>query len=279
VSAQVYFPMIHGFLGEDGKIQTLLELAQVPFVGCAADAAAVTMNKDFTKRVLSQCGVAVAEWETVYAVTSKDERLHVLERAVQRLGLPLFVKPASQGSSVGVRKVNDKSSLEKAVGEALAIDRMVIVEKAIKGRELEVSVLGDRELVASLPGEIHVQKDEFYTYDAKYVHPERVSFSIPAKLEPTTSHKMQDMAKRACRYLGVQGLARVDFLLDEVSQQPYVSEINTLPGFTPISMYPKMLAQSGFTYTEVLDRLVDLARSTFEDRALRMRSALGWRPT
>lgn len=253
----VIFPVLHGPFGEDGTVQGLLKLTDIPFVGAGVLGSAVGMDKDVMKRLLRDAGIPIAKFMTV-----TDSNAIFYKEVVKKFGVPFFVKPANLGSSVGVKKVHDKKELENALSEAFSYDRKVLIEEAIKGREIECSVLGNENPIASMAGEV-VPKHEFYDYDAKYIDEHGADLLIPAKVSETTMKKIQNMAIQAFQVLCCEGMARVDFFLTE-DDKIYVNEINTIPGFTKISMYPKLWAASGMSYTQLIDRLITLALDRFE---------------
>jgi D-alanine-D-alanine ligase len=249
----VAFPVLHGPYGEDGTIQGTFDMANTPYVGCGVTASALAMEKDFAKQVFSQQRIPTARWVAVHA----DDFVNaasVVELIVRRLGLPVFVKPAELGSSVGVAKAVTEADLKDAIGDALSYGHKAIVEEFIDGREIEVAVLGGR---ASVPGEIVIQTD-WYDYESKY-NDESSQFVAPARLTPPQSTVVRDLAERAFQALGCKGLARVDFFFEERGRGFVINEINTMPGFTPISGFPTMWHASGMTYGELCDELVQLA--------------------
>ena len=253
-AVDVVFPVVHGPFGEDGTVQGLLKLAGVPFVGAGVLGSAVGMDKDVMKRLLRDAKIPLAK----FLVFQRADRRSIHFGAVSKsLGLPLFVKPANLGSSVGISKVARRSEFAAAVKNAFRYDSKIIIEEGIAGREIECSVLGNERPVASLPGEIVVQH-EFYSYDAKYLDQTGARLEIPAKLPKTIVNKIQSTAVQAYRTLCCEGMARVDFFL-RPSGQVLVNEINTIPGFTTISMYPKMWEASGLSYSRLIDRLIALA--------------------
>ncbi|AEV15762.1 D-alanine--D-alanine ligase [Thermus sp. CCB_US3_UF1] len=242
----VVFPLLHGRWGEDGTLQGFLELLGRPYVGAGVAASALCMDKDLSKRVLAQAGVPVVPWVALYPG----------ERPFLPFEPPYFVKPANTGSSVGIRRVESHAGLEEALEEAFRHDGKAVVEKALLGvRELEVGVLGNVFAEASPVGEVRYQAP-FYDYETKYT-PGRAELLIPAPLDPGTQETIQEMALKAYRLLGIRGMARVDFFL--VEGEVYLNEINTIPGFTPTSMYPKLFQAAGVSYPELLKRLVELA--------------------
>lgn len=255
-AADVIFPVLHGPYGEDGTIQGLLELAGRPYVGCGVAASAVGMDKGLMKAAFAAAGLPVLPWVLVRRSELADES-GLCARLEAALRYPMFVKPANLGSSVGVSKVRDRAELLAGLHEAARYDRRLIVEQGIPAREIEISVLGNDEVVASIPGEI-IPAGEWYDYHAKYIDGGSQTI-VPADLSPAQIMQVQELAIRAFQAIDGAGLARVDFLLDREQGTLWVNEVNTMPGFTPISMYPKMWAASGMSYAQLLDRLVDLA--------------------
>lgn len=249
----VILPILHGPNGEDGSVQGLAQLLHVPVVGCDILSSAVCMDKDIAKRLLMQAGVPVVD----YVLHRAGEAAPTYDDVRQRLGDTLFVKPANLGSSVGVSRVENADALEAALDEALKHDRKVIIERAISGRELECAVLGNEKPEASVLGEI-MPEETFYSYDAKYAVDSQTKTSTDIELPDETSNKIRDMAIKAYIALECRGMARVDFFLAD-DGAIFVNEINTLPGFTNISMYPQLWQASGLSYSHLLDRLVELA--------------------
>lgn len=247
-------PILHGTAGEDGIVQGVLEMVSVPYAGCNVRSSAVCMDKDMTKRLLKLEGIDVADW-MVFRHEDKDQVDYSAVEA--ELGLPMFVKPVNQGSSVGVSKVTDEQSFHEALALAFDFDTKVMVESAVQGREIEVSVLGNTDLTVSAPGEI-VANTEFYSYESKYIDESGAALEIPARLEQPVAEKIRQTAYDVYKALDCEGMARVDVFLAE-GGAVIVNEVNTLPGFTSISMYPKLLEASGISYPELLDRLVELA--------------------
>jgi D-alanine-D-alanine ligase len=251
--ADVIFPVLHGTYGEDGTIQGLLELANVPYVGAGVLGSAVGMDKDVMKRLLREAGLPVGEYWTVRLTEINS---FVAERSGD-LPYPLFVKPANLGSSVGITKVQAPDKLRAALETAAQFDRKLVVEKGIDGREIELSVLGNDNPIVSVPGEI-LPSREFYDYEAKYLD-DNSRLLIPAPLSEAQVREAQDLAIRTFKVLEGSGLGRVDLFLENRTDKFYVNEINTLPGFTSISMYPKLWEASGIPYAELIDRLITLA--------------------
>lgn len=250
----VIFPVTHGTYGEDGSLQGLLRMLNVPYVGADVLGSAIGMDKDVMKRLLRDAGVPVARWTTVRAATRSDVSY---EAIAEQLGLPLFVKPANLGSSVGISKVYSAADLAPAVDNAFRYDRKVLIEECVVGREIECSVLGNDDPIASVPGEI-LPTHDFYSYDAKYIDENGAVLQIPANLDDATVKRVQAAAVKVFRLLECSGMARVDFFL-KANGDLLVNEINTLPGFTRISMYPKLWEATGLPYPKLLDRLVELA--------------------
>ena len=256
LAADIYFPILHGPYGEDGTIQGLLEMAGVPYVGAGVLGSALGMDKVTAKSILRDCGLPVVPWLVLREVDWKSDAARFLRRVRRTLPLPLFVKPSNLGSSVGVTKVGAHDDLPAALATAFRYDTTILVEKGIRGRELECSVLGNEAPEASLPGEI-IPFREFYDYNDKYLDG-RTTFVIPAKLPAGTRDRVRALAVAAFKALGASGMARVDFFLEKGTNRLYVSEINTIPGFTEISMYPKLWAVSGLAFPRLLERLIEL---------------------
>jgi D-alanine-D-alanine ligase len=252
------FPVLHGPMGEDGTVQGLLELCDLPYVGAGVLGSAIGMDKDVMKRLLRDAGVRVPDFRTVRQVDFARDPAAACAHAAE-VGFPLFTKPANLGSSVGIRRVTRREDLEAALGHALEFDLKALAEVAVPGREIECSVLGGDDPVASIPGEIVVRhRDGFYSYDAKYVDEDGADLRIPADLGAAEVARVQALAVAAFRVLECHGLARVDFFL-ATDGTFYVNEINTIPGFTAVSMYPKLWEASGVGPTELCGRLIDLA--------------------
>ena len=265
----IVLPLLHGPYGEDGTIQGLLEMAEVRYVGCGVASSAVSMDKHLTKVVLAGAGIDVGRWELITPLQWEADQGACLERAAA-LGFPVFVKPCRAGSSVGISKVESREGLAVAVKEAQNHDPRVIVEAGVVGREVECGVLGGRSdwRSATAPlGEIEVPDGEFYDYEHKYVD-DVVGLVCPAEVAPAYEERVRETALRAFDALECEGLARVDFFLDEDSGTVLVNEVNTMPGFTPFSMYPYMWQVSGLGYTELVSELIELAvaRSTDVNR-------------
>ena len=250
----VVFPVLHGAYGEDGTVQGLLRLADIPFVGAGVLGSAVGMDKDVAKRLLRDSGISIARFLTFQRWQREEIKF---EKLTEHLGLPLFVKPANAGSSVGVSKVKDKMQLDDAVDSAFRFDRKILIEEAIVGRELECAVLGNDAPEASAIGEV-IPAHDFYSYSAKYIDETGALLDIPAKLPNDITLAMQKTAIKAYQVLCCEGMARVDFFL-KADNTIVINEINTIPGFTQISMYPKLWDISGLSYSALIDRLIQLA--------------------
>lgn len=254
----VFFPVMHGPLCEDGTIQGMLELADVAYVGSGVLGSAIGMDKDVAKRLAGAAGIPVAPY-----VALKREQFDADPKAAmaaaKSLSLPVFVKPVNMGSSVGVHKVKRWEDLAAALADAFQYDRKVLVEQGIDAREIELAVLEDEPLFVSVPSEIRAVGHEFYSYEAKYLDASGSSYDLPAKLSPEETRRAQEIARLAFTALECEGMARVDLFLDRKSGELFFNEVNTIPGFTAISMYPKMMEASGIPYPELLTRLIELA--------------------
>ncbi len=259
----VIFPILHGPLGEDGALQGLLEMADIPYVGAGVLGSAVGMDKDVMKRLLHAAGVPVTEY---IALRNEEGQTVDSKVVIETLGLPLFVKPANMGSSVGVSKVENEAELVRAIALGFRYDRKVLVEKAVDGDEVECALLGNEQPEVSVPGRI-ICKAEFYTYDAKYDEREATTLEIPAKLPKELREKVQEMAVKTYRVLECEGMARVDMFVTKQGDV-FVNEINTLPGFTKFSMYPQLWEASGVSYTDLITELLGLAVERAERRRL-----------
>jgi D-alanine-D-alanine ligase len=262
----VIFPVLHGTFGEDGTVQGLLELAGIPYVGAGVLGSAAGMDKDVMKRLFRDAGLPVVPWVLVLRSEWKRNPARVRKLIAKELGYPLFVKPSNLGSSVGISKVLHPRKLKVALDLAALYDRKILVEKAVNAREIECSVLGNDRPEASVPGEV-VPVNEFYDYEAKYIK-EGSELVIPAKLSPQQTRRARELAVRAFQAVDCAGMARVDLLLDRASGKLFVNEINTIPGFTSISMYPKLWEASGVPYPQLLGRLIELAFERHRERTL-----------
>jgi len=263
-SVDVVVPILHGPFGEDGTIQGMLAMFDLPYVGCDAGTSALCMDKRMTKRVLAWAGLPTAPWLEVEAGAWR-QRPDAIRREILELGLPVFVKPSRLGSSVGISKVSGPEALDDAVAEALAWDDVVVVEQGLDAREIEVAVLGNDDPRAAVPGEV-VPGHEFYDYADKYLD-DACELLAPAPLETDQVAAAQDLAIRVFRQLGCTGMARVDLFLERSSDRWWVNEVNTIPGFTSISMYPRLWGMSGLEYPSLLDELVRLALERHHRRA------------
>ena len=269
INVDVIFPVLHGTFGEDGTIQGLLELADIPYVGAGVLGSAAGMDKDIMKSLFRAAGLPIVKHVTILR-SDWDADPKKTEKIIDRsLKYPVFVKPANLGSSVGISKARTKKELGPAIYEAAKFDRKIVIEQGVggakqKAREIECSVLGNDRPQASVPGEI-VPIKEFYDYAAKYLD-EGSELIIPAKLTKPETKKVQELAMRASQAVDCAGLARVDFLMDPKTRKLFVNEINTMPGFTAISMYPKLWAASGLSYSDLIDRLIQLGIERHQDK-------------
>ena len=269
INVDVIFPVLHGTFGEDGTIQGLLELADIPYVGAGVLGSAAGMDKDIMKSLFIASGIPIVRHVTILRSAWEKDSKRVQKFVASKLRYPVFVKPANLGSSVGISKAHNRKELGPAIEEAAKFDRKIVIEQGVggakeKAREIECSVLGNDEPAASVPGEI-VPGKEFYDYTAKYVD-EGSQLIIPAKLSKSETKKVQDLAIAAFKAVDCSGLARVDFLMDPKTRKIYLNEINTMPGFTAISMYPKLWAASGLAYADLIDRLIQLGIERHEDK-------------
>lgn len=261
----VIFPVLHGTYGEDGTIQGLFEMAGLPYVGAGVSGSAVGMDKALMKAIWTAHGLPQLAWQQVTRADLELRRAETVEKLLASPGLPCFVKPANLGSSVGISRATTREELEKALDHAAEYDRKLVVEEAAKKpREIEISVLGNDRPEASLPGEI-VHGHEFYDYKAKYLSTQGQEIVIPAEITPEQTARIQELAVKAYRALDLNGLSRVDFFLDETGAI-YLNEVNTMPGFTPVSMYARMWEKSGLSYGQLLDRLIELGLERYSDR-------------
>jgi len=257
IKIDVVFPILHGPFGEDGTVQGLLKLANIPFVGTSVLGSAAAMDKDVMKRLLRDAGITVGRF---IAIKSED-KIPEYGDIKEELGVPFFIKPANMGSSVGLSKIHNESEYPDGIKSAFNYDVKIIIEEYICGREIECSILGNSDPIASVPGEI-VTKHEFYSYEAKYIDENGSVLEIPAKIPDEAKQLIQNLAIRTFKVLSCEGLGRVDFFLKD-NGEIIVNEINTIPGFTRISMYPKLWETSGISYTELIDKLIQLAIERF----------------
>jgi len=258
----VVFPVLHGENGEDGAMQGLLKLAGIPYVGPHVAASAVAMDKTLTKLVMDQAGIPQAAWYLVRRSELENRMDHVIAALENRFSYPVFVKPAGTGSSVGVSKASDRNALETALHNAAKYDEKILVEEFIHGREIEVAVMGNENPVASICGEID-SGAEFYDYEAKYVTDTSTAY-VPARIPEDIQEQVRELAVKGYKAIGCQGLSRVDFFVTFEDSRIVFNEINTLPGFTSISMYPKLFAASGIPYSQLIDELLKLAQEAAE---------------
>jgi D-alanine-D-alanine ligase len=261
----VIFPVMHGTFGEDGTIQGMLDLAGLPYVGAGVLGSAVGMDKDVAKRLCEDARIPVVPWVTVHRWRWEKDRQAIRSEVEKEFPYPVFVKPATLGSSVGMSKVHNGDELGPALDLACEYGMKTLVEKAVTAREIEVSVLGNYEPKASVPGEI-VPHREFYDYTAKYLEG-GTQLVIPADLKPAQIRKIQSVAVKAFQVLELSGMARVDFFLEKRGGKLYLNEVNTIPGFTSISMYPKLWEASGISFRELVDKLIDLALEMHREKA------------
>src|SRR3989339_43467 len=261
----VIFPVLHGPYGEDGTIQGLLEIAGVPYVGCGVMASSVSMDKLMTKAVWKQSGLPQVPYVGFLRKEWETNREMIIKKILNELKYPMFVKPANLGSSVGISKAKDKDGLIKGIELAVAFDRRIVVEQGVEAREIELAVLGNDEVQVAEVGEIIVG-GEFYDFNDKYVDGKSTS-RVPADLTPSQKEEAQDLAIKAFKAIDGAGLSRIDLFLDKASGQFFINEINPIPGFTSISMYPKMWQASGLSYEALIDRLVELAIERVKDKS------------
>jgi len=269
INVDIIFPVLHGTFGEDGTIQGLLELAEIPYVGAGVLGSAAGMDKDIMKSLFRAAGLPIVKHVTVLRSEWESSPKKVQKQVDSKLKYPVFVKPANLGSSVGISKARERKELAPAIDEAAKFDRKIVIEEGVggkknKAREIECSVLGNDKPLASVPGEI-VPSAEFYDYTAKYLD-EGSQLIIPAKLTKAKTRKVQELAVAGFRAVDCSGLARADFLMDPKSRKIYLNEINTMPGFTSISMYPKLWAASGVSYPELIERLIQLGLERHEEK-------------
>ena len=265
-SFDVIFPVLHGTYGEDGTIQGLFELANIPYVGSGVIGSALGMDKELSRKLFKAAGIPTVPTVAIRKSEFLKNSSAIFEKLQNELGYPYFIKPANAGSSIGVFKIKSLADCKTSFEKSFQYDVKILAEKAIDARELEVSVLGNNEPKASIVGEL-LPKHEFYSYEAKYLDPEGALIEIPAKnISPEITKKIQTYAIEAFKALECRGLARVDFFLDKKTNALYLNEINTIPGFTQISMYPKMWEASGVSYSKLIDELIRLAIENFEEK-------------
>ena len=269
INVDVIFPVLHGTFGEDGTIQGLLELADIAYVGAGVLGSAAGMDKDIMKSLFIAAGLPIVKHVTILRSAWESDAKKVEKLVGSKLKYPVFVKPANLGSSVGISKAHNRKELGPAIEEAAKFDRKIVIEQGVggtkkKAREIECSVLGNDDPIASVPGEI-VPMKEFYDYNAKYLD-EGSELIIPAKLGKAETKKIKELAVRSFQAVDCSGLARVDFLMDPTTRKIYLNEINTMPGFTAISMYPKLWAASGLEYSELIDKLIQFGLERHADK-------------
>jgi len=256
-SVDVIFPILHGPFGEDGTVQGMLKLANIPFVGPSVLGSAICMDKEVTKRLLKEGGIGIADFLKI-----KDSDPISFSEVTAKLGLPFFIKPANLGSSVGIHKVKNEKEFKVALKDAFQFDSKILIEKYIEGREVECAVLGNENPIASRVGEI-IPQHEFYSYEAKYLDENGAVLKVPAELEGDLEKRIQELSLKIFKLLECEGMARVDFFLN-ANHEIIVNEVNTIPGFTKISMYPKLFEASGISYSNLIDRLIQLALKRFK---------------
>lgn len=259
------FPILHGPYGEDGTIQGFLELANIPYVGSGVASSSISMDKDFMKTIFQQRGLPILKWVTIKRKEWQKDKEKTLSLIQAKFEYPLFVKPANLGSSVGITKVHKKEELDEAIDLASAYDRKILIEEGLEeAREIECGVLGNDEPLASVVGEV-IPAGEFYDYNSKYIDG-GTQLIIPAELPVNVSKKVQEIALHAFKAVDAVGMARVDFFVSKKENKIYLSEINTIPGFTSVSMYPRLWEASGVPYSELIDRLLQLALERHQDK-------------
>jgi D-alanine-D-alanine ligase len=257
VKIDAIFPVLHGPNGEDGTVQGMLKLLEIPFVGPSLLGSAVGMDKEVMKRLLSEAGIKIGDYMVARYGLVPD-----FKKVKNRLGLPVFIKPANMGSSVGISKVREESQYQKAIEMAYKYDSKIVIEANIEGREIECAILGNEDPKASIPGEIRATKD-FYDYESKYLDDKGYEITIPASVDKHTENKIRETAVKTFQVLECEGLSRVDVFLTK-ENEVIVNEINTIPGFTSISMYPMLWKETGINYQELISKLIDLAISRFK---------------
>jgi D-alanine-D-alanine ligase len=270
----VVFPVLHGTYGEDGTVQGLLELAGIPYVGASVLGSALGMDKDAQKRLMRDAGIPVVRYFAITCAETEDDPA-IARRLADELGYPVFVKPNALGSSIGITRITRPAKLADAIADAFQYDRKILIEAACEGREFECAVLGNDRPEASIPGEIVVKGHEFYSYESKYVDPKGSESQIPAEIPRPVSDRIRRLSVGAFKTLDLRGMARVDFLATPDLAELYVNEVNTIPGFTSISMYPKLWEASGLPVAKLIERLIDLA---LEDHRERERLSFSYRP-
>ena len=257
IKIDVFFPVLHGPFGEDGKIQGLFEMANVPYVGAGVLSSAIAIDKCMTKTLFQQAGLPTVPFISMHLEKWNQDQKEIEKKIAETFGYPCFVKPANLGSSIGISRVTRSENLLRALDLATQFDNKILIEKAIEAREIECSVLGNSNPQVSIPGEI-ITISDFYDYQSKYLN-DNTQLVIPAPLETDKVKQIQDFSKRSFQLIDCRGMARVDFFIEKLTNKLYLNEINTIPGFTPISMYPKLWEESGVTYSRLIDKLIELA--------------------
>lgn len=265
----VVFPVLHGLYGEDGTIQGMLELLKIPYVGSKVLGSSICMDKVYAKIVFDKANLLQAKYiyirknkeNYIYVDENFNEKIYAIDEIVEianeKINYPMFIKPSNSGSSVGITKATTKEELKEAIEYAAEFDKKILIEEGIVGREIESAVLGNEELTVSILGEI-LAADTFYSFDAKYMNQESKT-EMPARLSEKLTKQVQELAKKAYKAADCKGLSRIDFFVDEKNEKIYINEINTIPGFTQISMYPKLLEKTGISYKELINKLIELA--------------------
>jgi D-alanine-D-alanine ligase len=268
VPLDLIFPVLHGTFGEDGTVQGLLELAGLPYVGAGVLGSAIGMDKDIQKRLLRESGIPVVRYFSLTQAEAADDRARA-RRLADELGYPIFVKPNALGSSIGISRVKSAAALSAALKDAFQYDRKVLLEAGCEGREFECAVLGNDDPKASIVGEVRIhRRHRFYSYESKYVDPRGAEVEIPADLPPTVSDRIRELSVAAFKALGLRGMARVDFLARADLTECVINEVNTIPGFTAISMYPKLWQATALPLPKLIDRLIELALEEHRQRAI-----------
>ncbi|MEW6455670.1 MAG: D-alanine--D-alanine ligase family protein [Acidobacteriota bacterium] len=265
INADIYFPLLHGPYGEDGTIQGLLEMENVPYVGTGILGSALSMDKAKMKEIFRLKNLPVVDFEVIYDYQWSDKKDMIL-KILERFLFPVFVKPSNLGSSVGITKVKERENLESAIEYAFRWDRKILVEQGINAREIECSVLGNDNPISSIPGEV-IPYREFYDYRDKYIEG-KTKFEIPAKLSEEQIEEIKSLSILAYKSIECSGMARVDFLMDRENEKIYLSEVNTIPGFTSISMYPKLWEASGIPYSQLIERLIEYGFERFNKKKI-----------
>lgn len=267
VMPEIIFPLMHGPYGEDGTVQGLFEIADIPYIGCGVTASAVGMDKDIVKRLWAQAGLPVTPWLAVRTKDAAGNLAEIRRAAEEQFGYPMFSKPANLGSSVGVRKIRNETEFDDAVRDSMQYDRKILIEKGIDAREIECAILGNDEPEASVTGEV-LSAGEFYDYEDKYIN-QKSRTKIPADIDNVKSEEIRKLAIKAFQLIDGSGLSRVDFFLERGSGKIWINEINTMPGFTPISMYAGLWAASGVPFSELIRRLIRLGKERFQEKSVR----------